>query len=60
MMADEAMEPVEVREPLAFLLLSVEADPAHAMQPFLEWCMEHREAIRATSMTESTSALDRG
>jgi hypothetical protein len=59
MMADEDMEPVEVREPLAFLLLSVEADPANAMQPFLEWCLEHREAIRATAMSEPTSAHDR-
>jgi hypothetical protein len=59
MTADDPVVPLELREPLAFLLLSVEADPDHAMQPFLQWCTEHRDAIRAAAMTEPTSAHDR-
>jgi hypothetical protein len=58
--AEEPTDSFEVRQQLAFLLLSVEADLDNAMAPFLDWCMEHREAIRAMVMTEPTSTRDGG
>jgi hypothetical protein len=59
MTSDDAMESPALREQLAFLLLGVAADPDYALQPFLQWCLDHREAIRATALAEPASADER-
>jgi hypothetical protein len=42
-----ALEPQELRDAVAFLMLNVTNEPATAMELFLRWCVAHDDEVRA-------------
>jgi hypothetical protein len=47
-----ALESEELRDAVAFLVLSVAHDPDAAMESFLGWCVAHGDEIRAEASTQ--------